>query len=251
MGGLSPDRRALGRFADAAAREWLVTNGLGGFAAGTVSGARTRRYHGLLVAALKPPVERVVTLAKIDESVRYGESDFALGSNEFADGTVAPSGFTLLQSFAMEDGMPVWVYALGDALLEKRVWMAQGVNVTYVRYTLLRASAHAQLELRPLCTYRDYHAQWRGGGQFAVDAGEAGCMVRAYDGATPYRLAVDRGAFRREGAWYWNFRHRAESSRGLDDLEDLYAPGVFHASLESGETLTITVTTEHAVPRTA
>jgi predicted glycogen debranching enzyme len=229
----------------------LVTNGLGGFAAGTVSGARTRRYHGLLVAALKPPVERVVTLAKVDESVRYSESEFALGSNEFADGTVAPSGFTLLQSFVIEDGIPVWVYALGDALLEKRLWMLQGVNATYVRYTLLRASAPAQLELRPFCTYRDYHAQWRGGSQFAIDAGAAGCVVRAYEGATPYRLAVDGGGFRADGAWHWNFRHRAESARGLDDLEDLFVPGVFSVTLASGEAVTLMVTTEQAAARAA
>ncbi len=251
MGGLSLDRGTLGGFATAGAREWLVTNGLGGFAAGTVSGARTRRYHGLLVATLKPPVDRVVTLAKVDEQVRYAQGMFALGSNEFADGTIDPSGFQLLQSFTIDDGMPVSVYALGDALLEKRVWMAHGANTTYIRYTVLRASAPVDLELRPLCTYRDYHAQWRGGGQFAVQAHEAGCIVRAFDGAAPYRLAVDRGTFQLEGAWYWSFRHRAESARGLDDTEDLYLPGVFRTTLTSGEAATLTVTTEREAVRPA
>ena len=244
MGGLSLDRGILGDFASASAREWLVTNGLGGFAAGSVSGARTRRYHGLLVAALKPPVERVVTLAKVDEVVTYAGRDYALGANEFADGTIAPSGHTLLQSFALEDGMPVWTYALGDALLEKRIWMAHGANTTYIRYRLQRASMPMQLELQPLGTYRDYHAHWRGGGNFAVTADASACSIRAYESAAPYHLALDRGEFRHDQAWYWNFRHRQESARGLDDREDLFRPGVFRFALAPGESATLTVTTE-------
>ena len=250
MGGLSLDRGVLSDFASASAREWLVTNGLGGFAAGSVSGARTRRYHGLLVAALKPPVARVVTLAKVDEIVTYAGRDYALGANEFADGTIAPSGHILLQSFVLEDGMPVWTYALGDALLEKRIWMAHGANTTYVRYRLQRASMPLQLELQPLGTFRDYHAQWRGGGSFAVIPDAAGCTVRAYEGATPYRLALDRGEFRHDEAWHWNFRHRQESARGLDDLEDLFHPGVFRVALAPGESATLTATTEESSPHT-
>ena len=244
MGGLSLDRATLNQFDSASGREWLVTNGLGGFAAGTVSGARTRRYHGLLVASLKPPVERVVTLAKVDEHARYADRHYALGANEFADGTLDPSGFMLLQSFAVEDGVPVWTYALGDAMLEKRIWMATGANTTHIRYSLLRASGQVALEMHPLCTYRDYHSHWHGRADFAIDAHESGCTVRAFAGAAPYRLVLDRGSFLPDGVWYWNFRHRAESARGLDDTEDLFRPGVFRVALAPGGAVTLTVSTE-------
>jgi len=248
VGGLNVDRAVLTDFGSASAREWLVTNGLGGFAAGTLSGARTRRYHGLLIAALNPPVGRVVTLAKVDEVVTYAGRTYSLGASEFADGTIAPSGHVMLQSFTTEDGMPVWRYALGDALLEKRIWMAQGVNTTYVRYRLLRASARLELELQPLCTYRDYHAQWRGSGNPVVTSAGTGCTICVYEGAAPYHLLLDRGEFRPEAAWYWNFRHRCESARGLDDLEDLFRPALFRCALASGDDATLTATTEQGAP---
>ncbi|HEU4531200.1 MAG TPA: amylo-alpha-1,6-glucosidase [Steroidobacteraceae bacterium] len=248
MGGLTLDRGELRDFDAAASREWLVTNGLGGFAAGTVSGARTRRYHGLLVASLKPPVERVVTLAKLDVRACYARRNYALGSNEFGDGTVDPRGYELIESFRLDGSMPVWTFALGDALLEQRIWMAHGSNTTYVRFELRRASGPLALELSPLCTWRDYHSQWRGGGDFAVTASGSGCSIRAHDHAALYRLAVDRGRFHALGTWYWDFRHRAESARGLDDREDLFLPGVFRLTLEPGESATFTVTTERDEP---
>ncbi len=101
-------RGELDTFESAASREWLVTNGLGGFASGTIAGARTRRYHGLLVAAIKPPVERVVLVAKLEASAHYDGAAVALGSNEYADGTIDPRGFENLASFALEGLTPVW-----------------------------------------------------------------------------------------------------------------------------------------------
>jgi len=221
-----------------------VTNSLGGFACGTVAQVNTRRYHGLLVAALQPPVQRVVMVAKLEALVRYGGTACELGSNEFADGTINPRGFELLSAFDDQNGLPVWTYACGDARLEQRVWMADGRNTTYVRFQLRTASAPLQLELRPLCTYRDYHSHAHGG--WALDAAEepGGCRVTAFTGARPYRLLIDRGEFRREPDWYWSFRHRVEADRGLDAVEDLWRPGTFHVSLESGGSVTLTITAE-------
>lgn len=102
-------------------REWLVTNGLGGFACGTVGGALTRRYHGLLVAALAPPAQRTVLVAKLEIGVHYGGHPYELGSNEYADGTIDPQGHRLIESVALDGSVPVERYALGDALLEQRV----------------------------------------------------------------------------------------------------------------------------------
>jgi predicted glycogen debranching enzyme len=241
-------------FAVAAAtfeREWLVTNSLGGFACGTVGQANTRRYHGLLVAALQPPVQRVVMVAKLEALVRYGGRSYELGSNEFADGTVTPRGFELLSAFEDQGGLPVWTYACGDARLEQRIWMADGRNTTYVRFQLRDASAALQLELRPLCTYRDYHSHSHGGWSLDAEGVPGGCRVTAFAGARPYRLLIDRGQFRREPDWYWGFRHRVEADRGLDAIEDLWRPGTFHASLERGESVTLIATAEPAFESSA
>src|SRR6266571_2211825 len=118
--------------------EWLVTNGLGGYASGSIVGATTRSYHGLLVAALRPPVERTVLVAKIDEEVEFsGGRILKLGVNEYLDGTIDPQGYNYLDTVALESDIVCFTYALGDTLtLEKRVWMEYGQNTTYVQYML-------------------------------------------------------------------------------------------------------------------
>src|SRR6266702_5075384 len=118
--------------------EWLVTNGLGGYAAGSIVGATTRSYHGLLVAALRPPVERFVLVTKIDETIDFPDGrSLKLGVNEYQDGTIDPQGYTYLMKVALEGDIPCFTYALGDTLtLEKRVWMEYGQNMTYVQYML-------------------------------------------------------------------------------------------------------------------
>jgi len=235
----------------ALAREWLVTNGLGGFACGTVAQANTRRYHGLLIAALAPPVERTLMVAKLDVTVRYQERDFELACNEYADGTIAPHGFARLAAFHLEDGIPVWTYALGAARLEQRIWMAHGRNTTYVSFTLRHASEALELSLLPLCTYRDHHAQTQGGSPLDVAAEARGCRVSAFAGARAFRLSIERGKFQAGAEWYWHFRHRIEAERGLDALEDLFRPGTFQARLAPNESLSWIATAEAEAPAPA
>ena len=233
-------RAELATFAASAEREWLVTNGLGGFACGSVGGARSRRYHGLLVAALKPPVERTVLVAKLDATAHYRGETVALGSNEYSDGTIDPCGFERIERFRLDGQTPVWQYAIGDALLEQRITMVHGENTTLVSFTLVRASAPLTLALKPFCTYRDYHGQTRGAGwTLGTTALPRGCEIRAFDGARPYRLEIDRGSFAPAPGWYWSFRLRAETARGLDDREDLFVPGEFAVELCAGETATL------------
>jgi len=242
-------RGELDTFENAASREWLVTNGLGGFASGTIAGACTRRYHGLLVAALRPPVERVVLVAKLEATVRYDGESSALGSNEYADGTIDPRGFETLASFELDGLTPVWRWAIGDAQLEQRVTMVHGENTTLVSFTLARGSSRLALTLKPLCSYRDYHAQARGGWPLGVAPLEGGCEIRAFDGAVPYRIVADRGLFDVRPEWYWSFRHRAESARGLDDREDLFVPGELAVELAAGDTVTLTLSAEAPASR--
>jgi predicted glycogen debranching enzyme len=241
-------RAECGNFETAVRNEWLVTNGLGGYAAGTVGMTNTRRYHGLLVAALRPPLGRTVLVAKIDSIVHYGDETYALLANEFAGEHITPHGYRQIESFRLEGLIPVWTYALADARLEQRIWMAHGHNTTYVSYSLTHGTAPLSLILTPLCTYRDYHSHSRGGWSLGIEPVPGGFQVNAFEGAQPYRVVSDRGEFEHKPDWYWNFRHRRESDRGLDDTEDLLAAGHFKATLQPGETLTLICSTEPVVP---
>jgi len=228
-------------------REWLCTNGLGGYASSTLAGVNTRRYHGWLVAALTPPVGRVVLVGGAVEWATYAGRRYPLATHEYGDGTIDPLGYTHLQSFVLDGALPVWTFRLADALLQRRLWMAYGTNTTYVTYHLIQGTGPLDLEITPLVTYRDYHtlssgAGWRPG-VTALPIG-VGAVVHAFDGARPYQLLADQGQFTPGGDWYWNLRHREETARGLDDHSDLYAPGVFSATLTTGGDYTLVLTAE-------
>jgi predicted glycogen debranching enzyme len=229
---------------DAFEREWLVTNGLGGFAAGTVALANTRRYHGLLVSSFHPPVDRRVLVAKVDLEVEYRGVHYPLTANEFADGTIAPRGFEQLVAFRLDGQVPVWTFGLADALLELRIYATRGENTAYLRVRVVSATAPVALVLTPLCADRDYHSHQHGGYAPGVDAVANGFTVHAGGGAHRYRVSTDRGAFEPGLDWYWNFLHRVERERGLDDTEDLFRPGAFRAMLVAGESLHLTATCE-------
>jgi predicted glycogen debranching enzyme len=240
-------RDICGDFAAAARREWLVTNGLGGYACGTVAGANTRRYHGFLMASLAPPVDRTLLVAKIDVTVEYRGRSYGLSPNEFEGGAVDPKGFIHIESFSVPDGIPTWRYALADALLEQQIFMAPGRNASYLRLELKRGSAPARLKLKPLTTYRSLHSHGRGARPFAVQADDSSCVVRAFEGARPFRVSVDAGRYAPVNEWYWNFRHREEAARGLDAEEDLYVPGVFELELDRGEACCLVASLDESV----
>jgi predicted glycogen debranching enzyme len=238
-------REICGDLEPALRREWLVTNGLGGFASATVSGIPTRSYHGLLVAALDPPEERTVLVGGMVEWATYGGLRFPLSAFEYGTGLVDPQGYRHMQSFSLEGMLPVWVFALAEALLERRVWMPHGANTTYVTYRLLRATGPVDLEITPLVTYRSFHALASGQGwQIGVEAVSQGAAIHAYDGAVPFYLRADDAQFAPGGAWWWNFEYRAEAERGLNARGDLFAPGTFTATLRPGTALTLELTTE-------
>ncbi|HWU36670.1 MAG TPA: amylo-alpha-1,6-glucosidase, partial [Candidatus Acidoferrum sp.] len=240
-------REICGNLATAESREWLCTNGIGGFASGTVAGMLTRRYHGLLTAALKPPLGRTLMVAKVDETAEYDGLRYALFTNRWADGTVDPRGYRHLEQFRLEGTTPVWTYAVADALLEKRVWMELGANTTYVRYRLLRGHGPLRLDLTLLVNYRDYHSTTRGDGwQMQVEAGGTGLRVVAFDGAQPFVLSSDGAEARPSHEWYHGFDLAAERERGLDARDDHLHAGTFKVALAPGGSLTIVLSTEAA-----
>jgi predicted glycogen debranching enzyme len=238
-------RETTGRLPAAESREWLCANGLGGFASGTVAGLRTRRYHGLLVAALNAPVGRTVLVSGLEERVEYDGRPYALAANRWADGSIAPDGHRLIERFHLDGTTPVWHYACADALLEKRVWMEPGANTTYVRYRLLRAGGPVRLALTALVNYRDFHSTTRGPGwEMRVEPVAHGLRVTAFDGARPVLLQVPGAAVERAHEWYLGSRLAAEETRGLDALDDNLCVGTFGATLEPGRTLTCVLSAE-------
>jgi predicted glycogen debranching enzyme len=238
-------REICGNLETAESREWLVTNGIGGYASGTMAGGMSRRYHGLLMAALQPPVGRTQLVAWMDEIVRDGGSEFALATHRWASGAVEPKGFQHIQEFRLEGATPVWMYALGDARLEKRVWMQQGENTTYVQYTLLQGSASLSMELKALVNYRGFHATTHAGDwRMRVEAVEHGVKVVAFDGATPFYLLSAGAACDARHEWYRDSFLPEERKRGLDDREDLLFAALLRAKVEVGESLAIVMSTE-------
>lgn len=243
-------REICGDLALAQAREWLVTNGIGGYASGTVAGMLTRRYHGLLVAALNPPVGRTLILTKLDESILYDQRFFPLNTNRWEDGAVDPLGYRQIERFYLEGTVPVWQFACADALLEKRIWMQQGSNTTYVRYTLHRATEPLTLKLKALVNYRDHHGSTRTRDwQMTIEPLEQGIQVSAFPGATPLYLigSSDTGNLVEVSAshiWYYDFELLAERDRVLTAEEDHLHAATFQAVLQPGESLTFAASTE-------
>jgi predicted glycogen debranching enzyme len=238
-------REVCGNLDAAEAREWIVTNGIGGFASGTIAGCMTRRYHGLLIAALQPPVGRTQLVAGLDELVRYAGAEYPLATHQWASGAVDPKGFLNIQSFRLEGMTPVWTYALADALLEKRVLMRQGENTTYVEYTFVRGSDAIEMEMKALVNYRDFHASthaadWR----MKIDPVENGVMILAFDGATPFYLKCAGAACEARHEWYRNSFLPVEKERGLDDHEDHLFAALFRTKLNVGASVTFAATTE-------
>jgi predicted glycogen debranching enzyme len=241
-------RQICGDWDSAANYEWLVTNGLGGYACGTVALANTRRYHGFLMASLTPPVQRTLLVAKFDLSVEYLGAAIDLSANEFAGGAVTPRGFIHLESFAILEGVPTWRYAIADAILQQQIFMARGANTSYLRLELIRASEGMRVTLKPFVTYRDFHSQGIGQRPFQLDAGAQECRIEAFAGARAYRLMVSHGQFTSAPEWYWKFWHREEAQRGLDAAEDLFHPGSFRADLALKVPLFFVATAEAAPP---
>ena len=238
-------REICGNLFDAESREWLVTNGIGGFASGTVAGGMTRRYHGLLVAALRPPLGRTHLVASLDEVVSYAGATYPLATHHWSSGAVDPQGFRFLESFRLEGATPVWTYALADALLEKRVWMLEGENTTFIEYAVTRASSPLDISCKALVSYRDFHSSTHAGDwRMKIVPVEHGAMILAFDGATPFYLRSAQASCEPRHEWYRDGFLPAEKERGLDDHEDHLFAALFHAQLSAGNSFSIVAATE-------
>ncbi len=238
------DRAICGDLQQALRREWLETNGLGGFAGSTIVGLNTRRYHGLLVAATKPPVGRFVLLSKLEEALVVDGSRFELSANQYP-GAVQPDGQRYLKEFRL-DPFPVFTYEAGGVELIKSLFMVQGENSTVVRYRVNARGGNTRslrLELRPLIAFRDYHSTTHENASLNPHiTTEAGCaMVRPYADLPPLWLAHN-GEVLPGGDWYHNFEYQRERDRGLDFVEDLYNPMVLTFGVGTHDAIVIAST---------
>lgn len=234
----------------AARREWLETNGIGGFASSTIAGLNTRRYHGLLVAATKPPVGRLVLLSKLEETLFIDGQAFELSANRYP-GVVHPQGFRYLKQFRL-DPFPVFTYEIEGVEVEKTVFMIQGENSTVVQYEL-KKNNHPErpknlwLELRPLIAFRDYHSTTHenGGLNSGLQEDPGLLAVSPYQGLPTLYLAHNAVELKKEGAgWYRNFEYESERERGLDFSEDLFNPCVLRFDLRSRRQAAVIASTE-------
>jgi predicted glycogen debranching enzyme len=230
-------------------REWLETNGLGGFASSTIVGLNTRRYHGLLVAATKPPVGRLVLLSKLEETLFIDGRPFDLSANRYP-GVVHPQGFRYLKQFRL-DPFPVFSYEIEGVEIEKTVFMIQGENSTVAQYKLMRnnrpeSTKNLWLELRPLIAFRDYHDTTHENGALnpSLQEEQGLTAVAPYEGLPALYLAHNAAESKRTGNWYRNFEYDAERQRGLDFTEDLFNPCVLRFDLNCCRDASVIASTE-------
>ncbi|MDH5585270.1 MAG: amylo-alpha-1,6-glucosidase [Nitrospirota bacterium] len=231
-------REICGDLEMAKRREWLVTNGIGGFASGTVAGSLTRRYHGILIAALTPPLGRTLLTSKLEETVENDGQTLQLSTNHWHEGTVAPTGFAFMERFHLEGTTPVWTFALADARLEKRVWMEPGENTTYVHYVLTRGTLPIRLHLRVFVNYRDYHGTTLDNlPEFSRTAIRNGWHILP-NGGTPFIVSTSDGVIESAHTWYQNYDLLLERERGLSDREHHLHIGTWYIELNPGEDIT-------------
>jgi predicted glycogen debranching enzyme len=243
---ISLDKTICGDLEAALSREWLETNGLGGFSSGTVAGANTRRYHGLLTAALNPPGGRMLLLSKLEETLVLGERRIDLSTNEY-DGAVHPNGYLYLSAFRL-DPFPTFTFEAEGVKLEKSLFMLAGGNTVQIEYRLLESPAGSkpQLELRPLIAFRDYHATTHENGALNPQIQNQSNLVsvQPYGSLPRLYFAHNAETAAPEGYWYRNFFYRQERERGLDAKEDLFTPLVLRWSLNKRQAAVVIASTE-------
>ncbi len=252
-------------------REWLLTNGLGSFACGTISDARTRTYHGLMVAALNPPTRRQLLLAGIDASLDYQSSWYDLSTNHWGSGSISPSGYQLLQSFQRYP-IPTWIWGdqnwrITRQLLMPYAWLdppdtddspKEGGAIARQRLLLhyhYQGETAALLKLRPIIGDRGFHHQQSGDEevQFEQTTGDRQVLlqaIRPQQAGTAWTLQWTAGDYTPDGVWYWDYCYPEETRRGLSDREDLYSPGYLTVPLEPGQSVTLEASLGNGSPLT-
>lgn len=243
-------RDTTGDAARAASLEWLVTNGLGGYASGTVSGMLTRRWHGLLIAATDPPAGRTMMLAKLDPSITYRGQSYDLGNNRFKGGFVRAPGLPWLIRFHLEQLVPTWTWCLRDAIIEQRLFMKQGENTTCVHWHVVQATSEIRLHLGALVCRRPHDQLTRAGAAGPIIE-QAGRGVRvawpphgSHAPGSELFIQADGAVATPGSLWWHDFELPVESSLGYDSLDNHFHAATLEIVLGPGDSTVVTASTE-------
>ena len=238
------DKKVLSDFRVSQGLEWIETNGLGGYASGTVSGANSRRYHGLLISATEPPVGRMNVLSKLDEAVIVADERYDLGTNQYP-GVVHPQGYKFLNAFE-RDLFPQFYFDVNGIEIKKTIAAIHGEPTTVILYEVVEAPMPFEFELLPLYASKDFHhlsyANDFIGQQYIFEDGVFRTLN--YRGCPELFIMVPQSEFTESKGWYYNFEYPVEQHRGLDYQEDLYTHGTFSLELKKGDRLGIIVSTD-------
>lgn len=246
-------REDLDNFEHAIGAEWLETNGLGGFASSTALGINTRKYHSLLNVAQNPPVDRVVMVSRVDETVTVGSEKYDISASEY-EAAVYPTGYNYLESVRI-DPFPIFTYEVGGVRIEKSVFMVYGENMTVVTYTVKPLPggprrSQVVLTLRPFIAGRDHHEVMRENPEFNrdVDVAPESLRMRPYAALPPVYIGFKGGRFQHSGYWYRNYFYRKEKARDYKCVEDLYSPGLIVFHFDDTDSQSVILSTE-PIPR--
>lgn len=221
-------------------KEWLVTNGIGGYASSTIVNLNTRKYHGLLVAAHNPPGGRVLHLTKLDERFKTASCTYNLAANDNRSGFVE-YGFIHLQQVRAEP-FPTFTYSFGDITLVKTIFMVHGQNTTVIHYQAHNGAEPAVLTLVPMVNCRGHHYITKQGEiNFTQQLREGGVTIKGREGLPPLLLSSSSGTYIQYDCWYEGMAYAAEKERGENPHEDHYIPGRFEISFAPGENKIFTV----------
>jgi predicted glycogen debranching enzyme len=225
--------------------EWIETNGLGGWASSSLSGCNTRRYHGILVAATKPPTERMVLVNKLDEIIVLNGEMIPLNTNKFRD-AISPQGYLLMTEFK-KDLFPEFIFETNGIVIKKTVAMLQGENTTVILYTVLQAPSSFTFKLLPLISGRDYHSLHAANDVFDKKCTfENGLFTTKPYPATPkIFISIPKASLREDPNWFYQFDYAIERYRGADCEEDLFNHGTFSLILNAGDSFGIILSTEN------
>jgi predicted glycogen debranching enzyme len=223
-------QEALSHFDEFTQKEWLITNGLGGYASSTVLGLNTRKYHGLLVAALHPPGDRTVCLAKLDEEVCVGNNIYPLGANEFRD-KIFPQGYMFLKEFSVSP-FPRYVYSIEDVRVGKTVFMPNGRNAAVVIYNVRNTgNSEAEIRVYPLLNFRHFHTvvdRWRNPLNFSQKQNGREVETTFTSPKGTLMVSATEGTFTMRTNWIERIHYREEVNRGESSIDDCFQPGYYN-----------------------
>jgi len=237
-------RNALSNIEESLQKEWLVTNGLGGYASSTILGINTRKYHGLLVAAFSPPVNRRVMLSKVDEEIILTENTFMLGANQF-EGLTYPRGYEFLEEFALNP-FPTYKYVAGNVELQKTIFMPYGKNATIILYKASNMnSVPAKIVLKPLVNFRHFHAvteRRKLSFEFVQEPAEHQTIIRHTNPQLSMLLSSTKGTYSPTEQWIEKIHYKTDQTRGEAHFDDYFQPGTFQIEIDPKQTLEFALT---------